>query len=186
MDTWALAHGIASIDLLPKSNSWFFVTADYSFGHELQSVAAETISSRGGSVVGSARHPINTSDFASFLLQAQNAKADIVGLANAGLDLTNSMKQAREFGLSESKTFVAFAATINNIRELGLHDAQGLLIPGLFDWDLNDGTRAWSMRFQDVNQHQSRPPPGESSNALKIIEKIGSRWGRDRRRSGPL
>ena len=120
------------------------------------------------------------------MLQAQNAKADIVGLANAGLDLTNSMKQAREFGLSESKTFVAFAATINNIRELGLHDAQGLLIPGLFDWDLNDGTRAWSMRFQDVNQHQSRPPPGESSNALKIIEKIGSRWGRDRRRSGPL
>lgn len=147
-DTWALAHGTAQAMVKRGGDSWFFVTADYAFGHALQRDAAAIVVKEGGKVVGEARAPINTADFASFLLQAQNSRAKVVGLANAGTDTTNAIKQASEFGLmAGGQTVAGMLVYISDVHSLGLEFAKGIVLTEPFYWDLNDGTRAFSKRF---------------------------------------
>ena len=128
-------------------DSWFFLTADYAFGHSLEKDAAEAVKSSGGKVAGSVRHPLGTSDFSSFLLQAQGSKAKVVGLANAGGDSINAIKAASEFGITRNQTLAALLLTILDVHALGLQATQGMVFTEGFYWDLNDETRAWSRRF---------------------------------------
>ncbi|MCB1413367.1 MAG: ABC transporter substrate-binding protein [Xanthobacteraceae bacterium] len=147
-DTYALAHvaGLASVK--QGLDTWFFLTADYAFGHDLEKDATNVIKRAGGKVLGSVRHPINTSDFSSFLLQAQASKAKVIGLANAGGDTINAIKQAAEFGITKSGQKVApLLAFVTDIDSVGLQTAQGLVLAQAFYWDLNDETRAFSKRF---------------------------------------
>ncbi len=127
---------------------WFFLTADYSFGHALEAQAARVVKANGGAVIGSARHPLGSSDFSSFLLQAQASGADVIGLANAGTDMINAQKQAAEFGLtSGGQSLAALLVNLPDIRALGLDSAKGLLLADSFYWDMTDATRTWSKRF---------------------------------------
>jgi len=127
--------------------TWFFVTADYAFGHNLERDTAAIVKANGGTVVGSVRHPFPSADLSSFLLQAQASKAQVIGLANAGQDTINAVKQAAEFGISEKQTIVPLLTFLSDVHSLGLKAAQGLSVAESFYWDLNDKTRAWSKRF---------------------------------------
>jgi branched-chain amino acid transport system substrate-binding protein len=128
-DTYAVAASAAKAIVLQGGDSWFFVTADYAFGHAMQRDATRFIEASGGKVIGSVRHPLGTSDFASFLLQAQSSRAKIVGLANGGSDMTNSIKQAAEFGIARGgQRLAAISAVITDVHAVGLADAQGLLL----------------------------------------------------------
>ena len=156
-DTKAVANGTAAAVTKAGGKSWFFVTSDYAFGHALQRDAEAIIKANGGEVVGGVRHPLGTPDFASFLLQAQASKAQVVGLANSATDLTNSIRQANEFGLTQSgKKVAALLTFITDIHSLGLPIAAGIQLTESFYWDLNDETRAWSKRFSD--RHNGRKP----------------------------
>jgi branched-chain amino acid transport system substrate-binding protein len=146
-DTYALANGTARAITRQGGDTWYFLTADYAFGHSLEKDAAEMVKGSGGKVLGSARHPLNASDFSSFLLQAQASKAKIVGLANAGGDAINAIKSASEFGIHRSQTVAALLLTIIDVHALGLPAAQGMVFTEGFYWDLNDQTRQWSRRF---------------------------------------
>jgi len=147
-DTWALAHGTAQAVVKRGGDSWFFLTANYAFGHALERDAASVVQASGGKVLGEARAPLNTADFASFLLRAQSSRAKIVGLANAGMDATNAIKQASEFGLtSGGQTVAALLMYITDVHALGLEFAKGIVLTEAFYWDLNDNTRAFSKRF---------------------------------------
>jgi len=147
-DTYALAHSTGQAIVKEGGDSWFFLTADYAFGYDLERDASEEVKSSGGKVVGSVRHPLNTSDFSSFLLQAQGSKAKIVGLANAGTDMINSIKQAAEFGLTQGgQKLAGLLVYINDVHSLGLQATQGMQLTSGFYWNLNDETRAWSKRF---------------------------------------
>jgi branched-chain amino acid transport system substrate-binding protein len=149
-DTIALANGTGSAVVKAGGKSWFFMTADYAFGHALERDVTSVVLGNGGQVVGSVRHPINTSDFSSFLLQAQGSKAQIIGLANAGGDTINSIKQGAEFGLAASgQKLAGLLVFISDIHTIGLKQAQGLNLTEAFYWDLNDETRAWSKRWGD-------------------------------------
>lgn len=141
-DTYSYGRGIAKAVIGRGGKKWFFITADYAFGHDLEKQAATAVTESGGTVVGIVRHPINTSDFSSYLLQAQSSGADILALANAGDDTTNAMKQANEFGLKQKQ--VGIILGMNGIPGLGLEAAKGSVILNPFYWDLNDGTRAFS------------------------------------------
>ncbi|WP_454628505.1 ABC transporter substrate-binding protein [Bradyrhizobium cenepequi] len=149
-DNYALAN-VATAPLVQKGlKSWYFLTADYSFGHALEAEATKVIVANGGKVLGSARAPLNTSDFSSYLLQAQASKAQVVGLANAGADMMNSLKQANEFGLTDGgQNIAALLVNLPDIHALGLNSAKGLIFADSFYWDLNDKTRAWSKRFME-------------------------------------
>jgi branched-chain amino acid transport system substrate-binding protein len=146
-NTYALAHGTGSAVLKQGGDSWFFLTADYAFGQSLEKDTADVVKAGGGKIVGTVRHPLNASDFSSFMMQAQASKAKIIGLANAGTDTINSIKAAKEFGLTKSQTFAGLLAFINDVHSLGLDTAQGMLLTEAFYWDLNDETRAWSKRY---------------------------------------
>lgn len=147
-DTYALAHTVGQAVVKNGGDTWFFLTADYSFGQDLQKDTTEVVTASGGKVLGAVRHPLNTADFSSFLLQAQASKAKVVGLANAGGDTTNAIKQAAEFGLGASgQKLAGLLVYINDINALGLKTAAGMLLSEAFYWDLNDETRAWSRRF---------------------------------------
>ena len=147
-DTWMLAHGTGSAIVKPGGDSWFFLTADYAFGHALERDTENVVKAGGGKVVGKVRHPLNTQDFSSFLLQAQASKAKIIGLANAGGDTINSIKQASEFGITQSgQNLAGLLVFLTDVHGLGLKIAQGLILTETFYWDLNDSTRAWSKRF---------------------------------------
>src|SRR5262245_7781 len=148
-DTYALANGTARTITRQGGDSWYFLTADYAFGHSLEKDAAEMVKAGGGRVVGAVRHPLNTADFSSFLLQAQTSKAKIVGLANAGGDSINAIKAAAEFGITQKQTLAALLLTILDVHALGLQATQGMMFTEGFYWDLNDDTRAWSRRFFD-------------------------------------
>lgn len=149
-DTWALANGTGVAVTRRGGTSWFFVTADYAFGAALERDAAAAVTKAGGKVVGSVKHPLSTSDFSSFLLQAQASGAKVVGFANAGGDLVNSIKQASEFGLVQGgQTLAGLLIFSGDVKALGLKAAQGLLLTEAFYWDLNDETRAFSKRFAD-------------------------------------
>jgi branched-chain amino acid transport system substrate-binding protein len=147
-DTYALAHGTGKAMVQAGGDTWFFITADYAFGHALERDTAAVVKANGGKVLGSVRHPLNTSDFSSFLLQAQDSKAKVIGLANAGGDTTNSIKQAAEFGITAGgQKLAALLLFITDVHSLGLDVAQGLTLTETFYWDMNDGTRAFSKRY---------------------------------------
>ena len=147
-DTWMLAHGTGSAVVKSGGDTWFFLTADYAFGHALERDTAEVVKASGGKVLGDVKVPLGTQDFSSFLLQAQASKAKIIGLANAGADTINSIKQASEFGIVKGgQKMAGLLVFISDIHGLGLQTAQGLQLTETFYWDLNDGTRAWSKRF---------------------------------------
>ena len=148
-DTTALANGTAKTILDQGGKTWFFITADYAFGTQLQKAATRVVEAGGGKVVGSVRAPLGTSDFSSFLLQAQGSGAQVVGLANAGADFSNSLKAAHEFGLTGTMKPAALLAYITDIHALGLETAQGLYLTAAWYWDLNDKGRAFSKRFFD-------------------------------------
>ncbi|MDP8920331.1 MAG: ABC transporter substrate-binding protein [Pseudomonadota bacterium] len=151
-DTWALANGTGGAMVKRGGNTWFFVTADYAFGHALERDTAALVTKAGGKVVGTVRHPFPGQDFASFLLQAQSSGAKVIGLANAGGDFTNTMKQAAEFGIVQGgQSLAGLLVFITDVHSLGLQVAQGLVMTEAFYWDQNDQTRAWSKRFADRN-----------------------------------
>jgi branched-chain amino acid transport system substrate-binding protein len=147
-DTWALANGTGKAIVKTGGDSWFFITADYAFGHALERDTAAVVEANGGKVVGKVRVPLNTSDFSSYLLQAQGSKAKIIGLANAGGDTINSIKQAAEFGIvSGGQNLAGLLVFITDVHALGLQTAQGLIMTEAFYWDRNDASRAFAKRF---------------------------------------
>ncbi|WP_338827458.1 ABC transporter substrate-binding protein [Bradyrhizobium sp. 27S5] len=147
-DTYANAHTVGSAIVKNGGDSWFFITADYVFGHSIERDTGDVVRAAGGKVIGSARHPLNTPDFSSFLLQAQSSKAKIVGLANGGGDTINAIKQAAEFGIvAGGQNLAGIVMFISDIHSLGLKLAQGLIITEAYYWDLNDRTRAFGKRF---------------------------------------
>jgi branched-chain amino acid transport system substrate-binding protein len=146
-DTYALANGTGTAVVKQGGDTWFFLTSDYAFGHSLETDTANIVKKAGGTVLGAVRHPLSASDFSSFLLQAQNSKAKIIGLANAGGDTINSIKAANEFGLTQTQNLAGLLVFITDIHSLGLPVTQGMYITSGWYWDLNDETRAWSKRF---------------------------------------
>jgi branched-chain amino acid transport system substrate-binding protein len=151
-DTWALANGTGGAMVKRGGDTWFFVTADYAFGHALERDTAALVTKAGGKIVGAVRHPFPGQDFASFLLQAQSSGAKVIGLANAGGDFTNTMKQAAEFGVVQGgQSLAGLLVFITDVHSLGLQVAQGLVMTEAFYWDQNDQTRAWSKRFAEKN-----------------------------------
>jgi branched-chain amino acid transport system substrate-binding protein len=149
-DTWALAHATGSTIVKRGGESWFFLTADYAFGQALERDASAVVQASGGKVLGGVRHPLGTSDFSSFLLQAQASGARVIGLANAGNDAVIAIKQAREFGiLRDGRSLAGLLVFLSDVHSLGLEAAQGLLLTEAFYWDLNDATREWSRRFAE-------------------------------------
>lgn len=149
-DTYALSHGTGGALTRAGGNKWFFITADYAFGHALERDTASVVEENGGKVLGKVRAPLNSADFSSFLLQAQTSGANVVGLANAGADVVAAIKQAHEFGLDKSGARLAgLLLFITDIKSLGLNTAQGLVLSEAFYWDLNDATRRFSKRFAE-------------------------------------
>jgi branched-chain amino acid transport system substrate-binding protein len=179
-DTWAMGHGLARGILEQGGKTWFFITADYAFGHDLEKQAADEVIAQGGKVLGSVRHPINTSDFASFLLQAQSSGAQVIALANAGGDTVNAIKQAAEFGIGQKQKIAALIFDLQSVTSLGLNAAQGLTALNAFYWDQDDGTRAWSQQYQA--QHPKKMMPNHmqagvysaTMHYLQAVEKAGS------------
>ena len=153
-DTTALGNGTATTMVKQGGKSWFFLTADYAFGTQLQEAAAKVVEANGGKVVGAVRVPLSASDFSSFLLQAQNSGAQVLGLANAGNDFTNSLKAFDEFGLSKTMKPAALLAFLSDIHALGLKTAQGLYLTTGWYWDLNDKTRAFSKRYFEKTKRE--------------------------------
>ena len=157
-DTYMLAHGTGQALTKAGGDTWFFLTSDYAFGYALERDTSSVVTSSGGKVIGGVKHPINTSDFSSFLLQAQASKAKVIGLANAGGDTTNAIKQAAEFGIvAGGQKLAALLLFINDVHSLGLRTAQGLSFTESFYWDMNDQTRAWSKRFATQSKGGSMP-----------------------------
>ena len=151
-DTWMLANGTGSAIVKTGGDTWYFLTSDYAFGHALERDTEAVVTKGGGKVVGKVRHPLNTQDFSSFLLQAQASKAKIIGLANAGGDTVNSIKQAAEFGIvAGGQSLAGLLVFLTDVHGLGLKIAQGLILTETFYWDLNDNTRAWTKRFAAGN-----------------------------------
>ncbi|HEX8704210.1 MAG TPA: ABC transporter substrate-binding protein [Myxococcaceae bacterium] len=178
-DTYALATGTGAAVLKEGGDSWYFLTADYAFGHSLESDTTTIVKSKGGKVQGTSRHPLGTSDFSSYLLQAQASGAKILGLANAGGDLINSVKQAKEFGLTDSGIRLAgLLVFITDVHSLGLESTQGMYLTEGFYWDLDDKTRAWSKGFFDKMKKQpTMTHAGVYSsvyNYLKAVEATGT------------
>ncbi|WP_028346524.1 ABC transporter substrate-binding protein [Bradyrhizobium murdochi] len=180
-DTYMLANGTGKALTKAGGDTWFFLTADYAFGHALERDTGNVVTQTGGKVLGAVRHPLNTSDFSSFLLQAQSSKAKVIGLANAGGDTTNSIKQAAEFGIVQGgQKLAALLLFINDVHALGLKTAQGLTFTESFYWDLNDRTREWSKRFQKLSPKGSMPSMtvaglyAEILHYLKAMEALGS------------
>jgi branched-chain amino acid transport system substrate-binding protein len=179
-DTWALANGTGNAIVKTGGDTWFFITADYAFGHALERDVEAVVIKNGGKVLGKVRHPLNTADFSSFLLQAQASKAKIVGLANAGGDTTNSIKQAAEFGIVKGgQSLAGLLVFITDVHGLGLPTAQGLTFTETFYWDLNDKTRAFAKRFaeRDKGIHPTMIHAGVYSavtHYLKAVEALKS------------
>jgi branched-chain amino acid transport system substrate-binding protein len=157
-DTYMLANGTGKALTKAGGDTWFFLTSDYAFGHALERDTAAVVTATGGKVLGGVKHPLNTSDFSSFLLQAQSSKAKVIGLANAGGDTTNAIKQASEFGIvAGGQKLAALLLFINDVHSLGLKTAQGLTFTESFYWDMNDNTRQWSKRFQKLSPKGTMP-----------------------------
>ena len=149
-DTWAMANGTGSAMVKQGGDTWYFLTADYAFGHALERDTSEVVKKSGGKVLGAVRHPLSATDFSSFLLSAQSSNAKVIGLANAGGDTVNAIKAAADFGITQGgQNLAGLLIFITDIHALGLEAAQGLVLTESFYWDLNDGTRAFSRRFAE-------------------------------------
>jgi len=158
-DTWMLANGTGKAVVKSGGDTWFFLTSDYAFGHALERDTAAVVEANGGKVLGKVRHPINNNDFSSFLLQAQSSKAKIIGLANAGGDTINALKQGAEFGVvAGGQKFAGLLVFAPDVAALGLKTAQGLQLTETFYWDLNDGTRAWTKRWDKERNSAGKVP----------------------------
>ncbi|HWK44861.1 MAG TPA: ABC transporter substrate-binding protein [Stellaceae bacterium] len=166
-DTWALANGTAKTVVKKGGDSWFFLTADYAFGQSLERDAAAAVTASGGKVLGSVRHPPNSQDFSSYLLQAQASKAKIIGLANAVGDTINSVKQAAEFGITQHQSIAALLMQLTDVHALGLPAAQGLYLTEPFYWDLNDQTRAFAKRF--AAKREGRMPTANQAGVYSAV-----------------
>jgi branched-chain amino acid transport system substrate-binding protein len=178
-DTYALSNVAGKAMVKRGDDTWFFVTADYAFGMALERDAANVVKESGGKVLGDVRHPLNSSDFSSFLLQAQASKAKVVALANAGGDTTNALKQAAEFGITQGgQKMIALLQEITDTHALGLKETQGLIVTDAFYWDMNDETRAFSNRFNAKVGHMPTMIQAGLYSAtmhyLKAIEAIGT------------
>jgi branched-chain amino acid transport system substrate-binding protein len=179
-DTWALANGTGKAIVKTGGDTWFFLTADYAFGHALERDTSAVVEKNGGKVVGRVRHPFPGTDFSSFLLQAQSSKAKIIGLANAGSDTINSIKQASEFGITRSgQNLAALLAFITDVHALGLATAQGLIMTEAWYWDLNDANREFAKKFapQFKGVHPTMVHAGVYSavtHYLKAVEALKS------------
>jgi len=179
-DTYMLANGTGKALTKAGGDTWFFLTSDYAFGHALERDTAAVVTANGGKVLGAVRHPLNTSDFSSFLLQAQSSKAKVIGLANAGGDTTNAIKQASEFGIvAGGQKLAALLLFINDVHSLGLKTAQGLTFTESFYWDMNDQTRPCSKRFEKLSPKGTMPSMTVAGNYaavlhyLKALEALG-------------
>jgi branched-chain amino acid transport system substrate-binding protein len=179
-DTYMLAHGTGSALTKSGGNTWFFLTADYAFGAALERDTTEAINALGGKVLGSVRHPLNTADFSSFLLQAQASKAKVIGLANAGGDTINAIKQASEFGIvAGGQKLAGLLMFVSDVHALGLKVAHGLNMTETFYWDLNDGTRAFSKRFAEKMKNHAKPTMVQAGvyssliHYFKTLDKMG-------------
>ncbi|MBA7465757.1 hypothetical protein ES707_00927 [subsurface metagenome] len=156
-DTYMLANGTGKALVKSGGDTWFFLTADYAFGHALERDTAAVVTANGGKVIGSVKHPLNNADFSSFLLQAQSSKAKIIGMANAGGDTTNTIKQAAEFGIvAGGQKLAGLLMFLTDVQALGLKVSEGLNFTETFYWDMNDGTRAFSKRFME--RYKKSPP----------------------------
>src|SRR5438309_1604974 len=174
-DTWALANGTGNAIVKTGGDTWFFLTADYAFGHALERYTEAVVVKAGGKVLGKVRHPLNTQDFSSFLLQAQASKAKIIGLANAGGDTTNAIKQAAEFGLVKGgQNLAGLLVFITDVHALGLDKAQGLIMTETFYWDMNDKTRAFAKKFAERNRqiHPTMIHAGVYSATLHYLKAV--------------
>jgi len=179
-DTWALANGTGTAMVKSGGKTWFFLTADYAFGHALERDTSAAVIAAGGEVLGAVRTPFPGQDFSSFLLQAQASGANVIGLANAGGDTINSIKQAAEFGITQAgQKLGGLLVFITDVNALGLETAQGLVLTSAFYWDMNDATRAWSKRFAE--NHNGNMPTmihaGVYSSLLhyfKAVEAVGN------------
>jgi branched-chain amino acid transport system substrate-binding protein len=179
-DTYSLAHVTGGAVVRNGGDTWYFITADYAFGHALQRDTAAVIEAAGGKVLGSVDVPLNSQDFSSYMLQAQGSKAKIIGLANAGGDTINSVKQAAEFGIVEAgQKLAALLMFVTDVHSLGLKTAQGLQLTTAFYWDQSDESRAWSKRFLDRVHHMpTMVQAGDYSSVmhyLKAVQAVGSK-----------
>src|SRR5499425_115530 len=174
-DTWALANGTGKAIVKTGGDTWFFLTADYAFGHALERDTEAVVVKSGGKVLGKVRHPLNTQDFSSFLLQAQASKAKIIGLANAGGDTTNAIKQGAEFGIVKGgQNFAGLLVFLTDVHALGLEKAQGLTFTETFYWDMNDKTRAFAKRFAERNRqiHPTMIHAGVYAGTLHYLKAV--------------
>jgi branched-chain amino acid transport system substrate-binding protein len=156
-DTYEVGNVMGRAVTRGGGKTWFFITADYAFGKDLRDNCAHAVEAEGGKIIGDARHPLNTADFSSFVLQAQSSGADVVAFANAGGDLNNALKQAHEFGLAAKQKFATFVLNITNVPGLGLETMEGCLVATPFYWDFNDGTRAFAKRYQEKESKKMMP-----------------------------
>ena len=181
-DTWMLANGTGKAMVKTGGDTWFFLTSDYAFGHALERDTAAVVEKNGGKVLGKVRHPINTNDFSSFLLQAQASKAKVIGLANAGGDTINAIKQGAEFGIvAGGQKFAGMLIFAPDVAALGLKTAQGLTFTETFYWDLNEGTRAWTKRWDKERNAPGKLPSMNMAGVysgtlhyLKAVAALGS------------
>ncbi|MDQ3560683.1 MAG: ABC transporter substrate-binding protein [Pseudomonadota bacterium] len=181
-DTYALAQGTGGAMVAQGGDSWFFITADYAFGHALERDTTALVQAAGGQILGSVRHPFPGSDFSSFLLQAQASGAKVIGMANAGGDTINTVKQAAEFGITQGgQSLAALLLFITDVRSLGLATAQGLIMTEAFYWDINDQTREFSRRFAE--KHGGAQPTmvqaGVYSSILHYLKAVEATGGKD-------
>ena len=174
-DTWMLANGTGNAIVKTGGDTWFFLTADYAFGHALERDTEAVVLKAGGKVLGKVRHPLNTQDFSSFLLQAQSSKAKIIGLANAGGDTTNAIKQAAEFGIVKGgQNLAGLLVFITDVHALGLNNAQGLILTESFYWDYNEQTRAFAKRFAAADRgiHPTMVHAGVYAGVLHYLKAV--------------
>ena len=179
-DTWALANGTGKAVVQTGGDTWFFLTADYAFGHALERDTSAVVQANGGQVLGSVKHPLQNADFSSFLLQAQSSGAKVIGLANAGGDTTNSIKQAAEFGIVQGgQSLAGLLVFLTDVHALGLETAQGLILTEAFYWDANDETRKFAAEFAKRNRgiHPTMVHAGVYSSVLhylKALKELGA------------
>jgi branched-chain amino acid transport system substrate-binding protein len=179
-DTYSNAHAVGSAIVKNGGDTWFFLTADYLFGHSVERDTSDVVKAAGGKVLGSVKHPLNTPDFSSFLLQAQASKAKIIGLANGGGDTINAIKQAGEFGIvAGGQNLAAIIMFISDVHSLGLKMAQGLIVTEAYYWDLNDKTRAFGKRFLERTKRMPTMNQAATYSAtlhyLKAVQAAGTR-----------
>lgn len=177
-NTYALATGTGNAVLKQGGDTWFFITVDYAFGQALEKDTTNVVLAGGGKVLGAVKHPFNSPDFSSFILQAQGSKAKVIGLANAGSDAINALKAARDFGATKTQNIVGLLSFISDVHSLGLEYAQGMQLTEAFYWDMNDETRAWSKRFYE--KHKRMPTMVQAgtysavNHYLKAVQAAGT------------